>query len=316
MSDIHLLYIRTTKNCNAKCFMCDFWKHNSGYISEEGINNCIEFIKKNNIRMARFTGGEPLLYKNLETNIKTISDLGVKTSIITNGLLLPKKLKELADSGLNQIIISLDASEAQLHNKIRNTEKLYENIISSLNLLNSNYPNINVRVNTVVSHKNIYDLPNMVELLDKYHVNQWSIIPIKSKNYLWKDYISAKDFIEYYLQFKENVKESSVEMMGYSNEWAYNIIDKNNQKWTVDSRIKPKDKCHIAKMIAFYEPFENKFYPCNCVPHRLKIQQEFNYKTSSEWFYNNGSLYCEGCEPLNAYCSDHPEKIIENIFQI
>lgn len=99
-----VLYIRVNKNCNARCFMCDFWKNPKMEISEDQFRNVLSQFES--VELVRFTGGEPLLCDQLPQYIRMCHELGIKTSVITNGLLLEDKLSSLVDNGLNQIIIS------------------------------------------------------------------------------------------------------------------------------------------------------------------------------------------------------------------
>ena len=120
MNNIKALFIRTNEYCNAHCFMCDFWKNIKNEITEEQFQKVVNMAK--NVELVRFTGGEPLLCKNLPKYISICHLRGIKTSIITNGLVLETKLEELVKNGLNQIIISVDGSTPQLHDAIRETK--------------------------------------------------------------------------------------------------------------------------------------------------------------------------------------------------
>ena len=104
-----IMFIRVSENCNANCFMCDFgFNNNEKEISIDEFEKILSIAIKSNYKLIRFTGGEPLLHKKLCYFIKRCDENGVKTSVITNGLLLNNRYKELIDAGLNQVIISLD----------------------------------------------------------------------------------------------------------------------------------------------------------------------------------------------------------------
>jgi cyclic pyranopterin phosphate synthase len=63
------------------------------------------------VRNIRFTGGEPLIRKNLAYLIRSISGIpGIDDlSLTTNGILLARHAEELADAGLKRVNISLDS---------------------------------------------------------------------------------------------------------------------------------------------------------------------------------------------------------------
>lgn len=308
MNDIKVLYIRVNQYCNAHCFMCDFWKNKKVEIKEEQFEDILN--KMNDIEMVRFTGGEPLLCQKLPRYIEMCHLRGIKTSVITNGIILDKKLNELVEKGLNQIIVSVDGSSSELHNSLRGTKGLWEKIDVTLKRISKDYPSLHTRVNTVVSKKNFSDLANMAKWLDECKVEQWSIIPIKMNNYKWCDKLSLEDFTKKYADFQKSIEACKVQLMGYSASWAGNVEDFWKGKWC----IRPKGKCYVTQMLAFFDPFINHLYPCNCIPHR---KESFNNEQEEKgWYFEHGHEHCCGCDPLNAYCSDFPDKVVENIFNI
>jgi len=310
-----VVYLRITENCNAKCFMCRFAQENRNlFISNEQLDYILTYARNNNVRLIRFTGGEPLLDANLPLHIQRCNSLGIKTSAITNGLLLSKQIDKLVSSGLNQIIISVDGSIPELHNRIRGTLGLLENIEEALLMISKKYPSLLVRINTVVSPENLHDLPNIARWLMRYGVHQWSIIPIKLDENPWKD-LKLDIFLECYLAFSESIKSTNIRLMGYSDQWAGSNITECVRFYNGDYFVRPKCKCNLAKMVSFYDPFTNRFYPCNCTPHRKNERSDIdNYNEMASWYYENGGRYCKGCEPINAYCADFPETLHKSIF--
>lgn len=304
--DIKVLYLRTNQYCNARCFMCDFWKNTKMEIREEQLEYALSQAGK--IEMIRFTGGEPLLCEKLPEYIAKCHSMGIKTSVITNGLILDTKLDVLVKSGLDQIVISVDGSTPQLHDSLRRTKGLWEQIDRTLERIAKEYPSLHTRVNTVVSEKNLSDLAGLAKWLDKHQVKQWSVIPIKLDGHRWSDKMRLEDFKREYLHFQKAAADCRIEMMGYSENWAGNT----EEFWQGKSSIRPKGDCHLTRIVAFYDPFTDHFYPCNCIPHR---KLSFcSREEEMDWYFEHGHEYCKGCEPLNAYCADFPEKIQENPF--
>ncbi|XP_055952835.1 molybdenum cofactor biosynthesis protein 1-like isoform X1 [Argiope bruennichi] len=110
------LRISLTERCNFRCQYC---------MPEEGValspkanlltTNEVIKISSLFVRLGvtkiRFTGGEPLIRKDLTNIIKTVSQQeGLHTvGLTTNGLVLYRQIKELKDAGLNALNISLDS---------------------------------------------------------------------------------------------------------------------------------------------------------------------------------------------------------------
>ncbi len=84
-----------TERCNYKCKFC-FAKYN---IHKKPIcenlnksKRLIETLKAHGAEKINFTGGEPLLCKNLGEIIKFAKELGITTSIVTNGYYLTEPI--------------------------------------------------------------------------------------------------------------------------------------------------------------------------------------------------------------------------------
>src|SRR4051794_24368211 len=59
-----------------------------------------------------FSGGEPMLHPDLDALIRRIRQHGMMAGLITNGyFLLPKRIKELNEAGLDFLQISIDNIE-------------------------------------------------------------------------------------------------------------------------------------------------------------------------------------------------------------
>lgn len=89
-------------------------------LTEEEIMKIIKASYKLGIKKIRFTGGEPLVRKDLVKIIKETNSLeGIEDiCLTTNGILLLEKLEELKDSGLTKVNISLDTLNSEKYKKI------------------------------------------------------------------------------------------------------------------------------------------------------------------------------------------------------
>ena len=282
---------------------------------------------KGTYNLIRFTGGEPLLHKNIINYIKKSHDTGYQTSIITNGYLLPNFGQKLVDAGLDQVIISIDGSKPEIHDKLRGLKSGLERIKKGIEIMREQNPNIMLRANTVVSPYNIADMVDLHNMLDELHFNSWSIIPIRptdNPDTLW----NPKDiefYKEKYNEFLNNIdKHSCVELLGYSKAWAGVSDEEINKTFSNQFRINPTNKCNLVDYVRFYIPDKDLVVPCNCVAHRIN-QIEADYSSESDkykkadimsnWLKENGKSHCTGCEPLNAYVADNPKILTKKDFK-
>lgn len=157
-----ICYLEVTRACNLKCVHC---LNNSGVKLENQLEY-EEFVKlikdfsKNGLQEIRFTGGEPLVHKNIYDMIKLATGNGIYTSIGTNGTLITKEVaKRLKESGLKKAIISIDGMEEK-HDEIRG-EGNYKRTIMAIENLEE--VGIEVRVNSVIMKSNIEDIINLAK---------------------------------------------------------------------------------------------------------------------------------------------------------
>ena len=120
--------------CNARCGFCGFaldklprkdWQ----YVEREGALEAIDILYRQAVRYLVLTGGEPMLHPDLAEIVHRASALGMKVLLVTNaGLLKPHRIRELADAGLSSFIISIDAAEAETHERNRGLPGVCERI--------------------------------------------------------------------------------------------------------------------------------------------------------------------------------------------
>ena len=80
------------------------------------------------------SGGEPLLYKPLPTLLAHAKDLGLKTAIASNGMLLNKHWLNQLKGVVDTIAISLDGVP-ESHDRMRNSDKAFAKMAANLDLL-------------------------------------------------------------------------------------------------------------------------------------------------------------------------------------
>ncbi len=108
------LRISVTPRCNFRCSYCDplGMGHQDplGTVSVRDVAHVIDAAVGLGMTSVRFTGGEPLLRKELPEMIAYAKTAGVPDiAITTNATLLKRRLADLLHAGLNRVNISLDA---------------------------------------------------------------------------------------------------------------------------------------------------------------------------------------------------------------
>ena len=124
-----------TYRCNAACSFCDIWERPSPYITLEEAKANLAALKQLGVKVVDFTGGEPLLHRQLDELLKECKRLGLLTTITTNCLLYPKyanRLRGLVD----MLHFSLDSPEPEEHDLSRGV-KCFDKVMESIQVAKS-----------------------------------------------------------------------------------------------------------------------------------------------------------------------------------
>jgi MoaA/NifB/PqqE/SkfB family radical SAM enzyme len=120
--------------CNARCGFCGFAldklpRKDWHYVEREGALEAIDILYRQAVRYLVLTGGEPMLHPDILEIVQRASRLGMKVLLVTNaGLLKPHRIRELAEAGLSSFIISIDAANAETHERNRGLPGVCERI--------------------------------------------------------------------------------------------------------------------------------------------------------------------------------------------
>jgi MoaA/NifB/PqqE/SkfB family radical SAM enzyme len=121
-----------TYRCNAKCSFCDIWEKPSPYINLKNVEENLKDLKKLGVSVIDFTGGEPLLHRELDEILRLAKSFGFITTITTNTLLYPKYAKKL--KGLVDMLhFSLDSPDEAEHNESRKV-KCFDKFLESIEI--------------------------------------------------------------------------------------------------------------------------------------------------------------------------------------
>lgn len=174
------VYVKIFDDCNAECLMCDCWKHTTPRLPVAHYRSILERLVLGGVAEARFTGGEPLLYRPLPELISQVARSGARASCITNGWLLPARADELIDAGATEIVVSLDAA-GPLHDVIRGRSGLFDRCMRGAAAVRAR--GVPVGVNTVLQRSNIDVLPELASTLLDWDVAPawWHLIPIRDE---------------------------------------------------------------------------------------------------------------------------------------
>ena len=118
--DITYLRISVTELCNLRCRYCMpedgiCKKDHTQMMTEDETILAVEAAASLGITKLRFTGGEPLVKKNIVSICRRAAAVeGIReVCLTTNGVLLPRMARELREAGVNRLNLSLDTLDPE-----------------------------------------------------------------------------------------------------------------------------------------------------------------------------------------------------------
>ncbi len=158
-----LVHFEVTLRCNARCGFCDYWKTPAEAKKEE-LASFADAARFFNPMLVTWTGGEPLLRRDLESLVATVNSavrLKYVTLITHGGMLSPERGVSLRDAGIHQFNISLDYLDGR-HDSARGIAGLTGRIFRTVDGMRARGID-NIRFNTVIKDDNLDQLLPIVE---------------------------------------------------------------------------------------------------------------------------------------------------------
>ncbi len=150
-----LVHFEVTLRCNARCGFCDYWKTHPSARDHE-LASFADAARFFNPMMVTFTGGEPLMRRDLEGIVHAVSSaVRLKyVALITHGAMLtPERARGLWDAGVHQFNISLDYPDER-HDLARGIPGLSARIFDAIPGMQARGID-NIRFNTVIKNDNV-----------------------------------------------------------------------------------------------------------------------------------------------------------------
>ncbi len=218
-------YIRMsiTDVCNFKCGYClpngyqADKSDNRKFLHLDEIKRLAKCFSELGVCKIRITGGEPTVRKDFFDIVKILKfESGIKKVVITtNGYHLDQKAKQLIDSGLNGINISIDSLDRETFKNITNHDRLPEILRGIKNLQDLGFENI--KINGV--------LLNGVNASEK-DFNNWSEFIKNNKiDYRYIELMRTGDNLDYFNKY--HVSSKVFKDYLNKNKWIYQTLGKD-----------------------------------------------------------------------------------------
>jgi GTP 3',8-cyclase len=190
------LRISVTDRCNFRCVYCmpkevfgrDYaFLPRSELLDYEEIARLARAFVANGVQKLRITGGEPLVRRNVERLIAMLAPLGVDLTLTTNGTLLPRLARPLADAGLSRVTVSLDSLDDATFRAMNDVDFPVERVLEGIDAAAA--AGLPVKVNVVVKRgvndngivaiarhfRGTGHVVRFIEFMDVGHTNGWRL---------------------------------------------------------------------------------------------------------------------------------------------
>ncbi len=168
--------------CFLRCRMCQKWKPDPNI---QGIKRPSIASWKDAIASLRaisdegflinFGGGEPLLMKGLLDLVRFAADKGFRTNIATNAYLIDKEMaRQIADSGLSSINLSLDSMNEATHDYLRGKKGVYTGVMNAIERLDKYCPkDFEIIICCAIYNINMEEVVEVVEWVNRHSRLKW-----------------------------------------------------------------------------------------------------------------------------------------------
>jgi len=162
LEKLPILILYPHSRCNCRCVMCDIWKRTgTGQITAAELERHLEDIVSLQVEQVVFSGGEPLMNRGLFELADLLRRRGVRTTLLSSGLLLERDAARIA-ARIDEVIVSLDGPP-EVHDRIRNVPRAFERLEAGVKALRRAAPGYPAAARTTVQKSNHLLLRRTVE---------------------------------------------------------------------------------------------------------------------------------------------------------
>ncbi|MFQ5406355.1 MAG: radical SAM/SPASM domain-containing protein [Candidatus Micrarchaeia archaeon] len=265
--------MEVTPRCNSNCAYCynrysfaQGKKRPEKEVESEKWERVIKEVAKKKIPLIKFSGGEPLLRKDIGGLLSLAKSLGLFVILNTNGLLLPEKF-DVVKKNADIVILSLqsidenDWEKSFSAKKIETLKGFFEELKDRKVLLHAN---------TIATRKNIANLDKFRESVLELGFDRWCLLrplsheksqrlnnsdveKLVEKLLEYKNQGGTKSFLEHAIPFCACSKPGDV--LEVCEAYKFTM---NNQAFTIDpfGMAKPSSMMHLDLGNAFESSLE------------------------------------------------------------
>jgi PqqA peptide cyclase len=178
------LLLELTYQCPLQCPWCNNPLEFDRYRNELSTAEWIDVLRQGRRLGAvqlGFSGGEPMLRRDLEELVATADDLGYYTNLITSGAgLTEHRLAALKQAGLKQIQLSLQACDAELNKRLVGVDAYAQKLAAARAAKAMDFPMV---LNVPISRYNIDQVPALLAFAEQVGIEEVELANLQYYNW-------------------------------------------------------------------------------------------------------------------------------------
>jgi radical SAM protein with 4Fe4S-binding SPASM domain len=259
-----------TTACNLGCIHCHAVSGNPGsneLSTEEGKKLIDQIAQMGNFRTLIYTGGEPLVRPDIFELLHYSKRAGLANIIATNGTLIDEEMAwKLKECGVVCNAISIDATDPNIHNFVRNKRGAFELALRAIEATKK--AGILLQINTTAMEYNMANLEELIDFVDLQDCGimlMYQLVTVgrgeKIKDAALKTDSNQK-LIELITRKQKNVK-TIIEPVAGPQYWPYMLELKNLHKSRIGLQLAKKvfHGCAAGRDF-FYIKANGDVWPC------------------------------------------------------
>lgn len=153
ITELPILVLFPHNRCNCRCVMCDIWRiREVREIRPDDLRRHLDSFRALHVQEVVFSGGEAQLNRDLASLAQMLREEGIRCTLLTSGLLLRQRAKEVAEL-MDEVIVSLDGPR-EVHNHIRNVPLAFERLAAGIKEVRQIRPDLKISARCTVQKQN------------------------------------------------------------------------------------------------------------------------------------------------------------------
>ncbi|WP_326673083.1 radical SAM protein [Streptomyces canus] len=241
--------LRPIGRCNLSCPFCFGPRHEMPSMRRAEAFRIAATLRQEGVQGVVISGGEPTLLPYLGELVQELSGplpgggAAPRVVLSTNGLASLKRMEGVLP-GLSWIALPLESADEKEHRELRKGVAPHrERVLGLLREVRKNHQQINVKLGTVVTRRNVAGAPRVLDLIeDSCRPDVWKVYQMSETNYgadnaSWLS-IDDEEFEEVVARCQEAADEREVTLRVYRNadrSGTYFFIDPDCEVVVVDA---------------------------------------------------------------------------------